>query len=131
MSDTVPRFVICHFAFEMRMPHPLIQEIRTVARRAKRLLVVYGAAAVSVTLLISALAASVVDYAFRIHDPGVRLMLSIAVLLAAADDPPVGHSLLLVRLPHPTFNPNRLSASPLTAERAIVSSTDPRLSIGR
>ena len=69
---------------DARMPHPLIQEIRAVARRAKRLLVVYGAAAVSVTLLICAFTAAVVDYVFRIHDPGVRLMLSIAVLLAAA-----------------------------------------------
>ena len=66
------------------MSHPLVHEIRAVARRAKRLLVLYGAAAVVATGAACAAAAGLVDYTLRIRDPGVRLLLSLAVLSALA-----------------------------------------------
>lgn len=62
------------------MPHPLEHRVQQVARRVSRLAWLYAWGRFAIALLLVIAAACVVDYFIRAHDPGVRVITSLAVL---------------------------------------------------
>ena len=66
------------------MAHPLEQKIAQVRTQARRLLVLYAAGWTCGTLLAVVLLWGLADYALRFQDHGIRLMGSLAVVLALA-----------------------------------------------
>jgi hypothetical protein len=61
------------------MSHPLLEKLSGVRRRARRLLVLYGACWVLAAVLLTIVLAGLCDFLFRFEDPGIRLMVSAAV----------------------------------------------------
>jgi hypothetical protein len=61
------------------MPHPLQQRVDAVERRVRRLRWCYGAACFLLAAAAIIAAASLADYLLRLHDPGLRWILSLAV----------------------------------------------------
>jgi hypothetical protein len=64
------------------MAHPLVERVRAIGRRAKRLVIIYGFGWFFACVLTSALALGLVDFVFRFHDVTLRLLTS-GLLLAA------------------------------------------------
>lgn len=62
------------------MPHPLEQQIASVRRRARLLLLGHAVARVLAVVVGLVLLAALVDYGLRLSDRGLRIMLSLAVL---------------------------------------------------
>src|SRR3954471_18965356 len=62
------------------MPHPLEQRVQQVARRVSRLARLYAWGRFAIALLLVVLVACLVDYFIRAHDPGIRVIVSLAVL---------------------------------------------------
>src|SRR5205085_2330423 len=62
------------------MPHPLEQRVQQVARRVSRLAWLYAWGRFAVALLLVIFAACAVDFFLRAHDPGIRVIVSLAVL---------------------------------------------------
>ncbi len=63
------------------MAHPLIHKVQSIRRRATRLGIYYGVAAVLAAFTAAIIVVAFVDYAIGIQDRGVRLMCSVAVWL--------------------------------------------------
>ncbi|MFT5525779.1 MAG: hypothetical protein ACI9HK_003749 [Pirellulaceae bacterium] len=63
------------------MAHPLIERVRSIGRRAKRLVIIYGVGWFIASVLASALALGLVDFICRFQDVTLRLLTS-GVLLA-------------------------------------------------
>ncbi len=61
------------------MPHPLQQRVDAVERRVRRLRWLHAAGAFFLAALAIVAAASLVDYLLRLHDPGLRWMLSLSL----------------------------------------------------
>lgn len=66
------------------MSHPLQQKVHAVGRRARRLVLVYAAAWMVGVVAAAAMAAGLADYLIRYQDRGVRIIVSLMVLAAAA-----------------------------------------------
>jgi hypothetical protein len=66
------------------LPHPLEQRIADTRRQARRLSLLYGLSWVAGALLATVLALGLADYLIHFHDPGIRLLATLAVLLVAA-----------------------------------------------
>ncbi len=64
------------------MPHPIEQRIVETRRKAARLSLIYGASWVAGTLLAAVVLLGLADYLIRFHDPGIRALATLAVLLA-------------------------------------------------
>ena len=62
------------------MPHPLEERVQQVAQRVRRLAWVYAWGRFVIALLFVVFAACVTDYFLRAHDPGIRIIVSMAVL---------------------------------------------------
>ena len=62
------------------MPHPLEQRVQQVARRVSRLARLYAWGRFAIALLLVVLVACLVDNFIRAHDPGIRVIVSLAVL---------------------------------------------------
>src|SRR5687768_9170604 len=68
------------------MPHPLQQSVRSIGRRARRLVTISGVCSVLAAVVAVAMALTLVDYLVRIQDTGVRIIctaLLVATLIAA------------------------------------------------
>ncbi|MBN1910084.1 MAG: hypothetical protein JW818_10120 [Pirellulales bacterium] len=66
------------------MPHPLTQKLADVRSRMRRRWVVYGVGRLVAVGLGAAVALGAIDYLVRLNDPGLRVMLSLALLAAIA-----------------------------------------------
>ena len=64
-------------------PHPLTRQIAGLRTRLRWLLATYGLSHSLAIAMAALIAAGSVDCLFRLHDPGVRLMLSGLALAAA------------------------------------------------
>src|SRR6476660_10506551 len=62
------------------MPHPLEQRVQQVARRVSRLAWLYAWSRFAIALLLVIFVVCVADYFIRAHDPGIRVIVSLAVL---------------------------------------------------
>ena len=62
------------------MPHPLQTRVQQVARRVGRLAWVYAWGRFAIAALSVIFAVCLLDYLVRAHDPGVRVIVSLAVL---------------------------------------------------
>jgi hypothetical protein len=62
------------------MPHPLQQRVQQVARRVSRLAWLYAWGRFAIALLLVIFAECGVDYLIRARDPGIRIIVSLAVL---------------------------------------------------
>ena len=66
------------------MLHPLQKQVRAVAARAHRLLLQQGVALFAAVLVGAVCLAGLIDYSCRISDTGVRVILSLSVVMVAA-----------------------------------------------
>ncbi len=66
------------------MPHPLKQRIHQLRRRVRLMLALYGLSWVVSGVLLATLLLGLVDYLVRFHDPGIRLICSLAILAVFA-----------------------------------------------
>ena len=62
------------------MPHPLESRVQQVARRVSRLAWLYAWARFAIAVLLVIFAACLVDFVLRVHDAGIRVIVSLAVL---------------------------------------------------
>ncbi|MFV1967494.1 MAG: hypothetical protein ACC628_18865, partial [Pirellulaceae bacterium] len=63
--------------------HPLEQEVQSIGRRARRLVVLHGWLSFITVAASMALAAGIADYVLRFQDAGLRIIASLSVLTAA------------------------------------------------
>ncbi len=63
------------------MPHPLEQRVQQVARRVSRLAWLYAWGRFAIAVLLVTFAACLVDFVLRVHDAGIRVIVSLAVLV--------------------------------------------------
>src|SRR5262245_61945037 len=61
------------------MPHPLEQRVGAVRRRARGLMLAFGLSRFATALVGAVLLAALADYWLHFRDPGVRVILSLAV----------------------------------------------------
>ena len=64
------------------MPHPIEQRIVETRRKAARLSFIYGASWVAGSLVATLVVLGLADYLIHFHDPGIRALATLAVVLA-------------------------------------------------
>ena len=63
--------------------HPLHQKLRQLRIRLRQLLLLHGLSATVAAVLLTMLVLGAADYAFRLRDPGVRVLSSLGLLAVA------------------------------------------------